>query len=69
LERIKYIEKYKKNRDQQRVKRVLDNLFREAQAKKRGNLMFPVMEAVEGTATIQEIIDTLRRVENFQMPS
>jgi len=26
------------------------------------------MEAVEGKATMQEIIDTLRRVENFQIP-
>ena len=67
LERIKYIAKYKKGRDQQRVKKVLEDLYKAAKAKK-GNLMYPVMEAVEGTATIQEIIDTLRRVENFQMP-
>jgi len=49
------------------VKKVLEDLYKAAKAKK-GNLMYPVMEAVEGTATIQEIIDTLRRVENFQMP-
>ena len=67
LERIEYIAKYKKGRDQQRVKKVLEDLYKAAKAKK-GNLMYPVMEAVEGTATIQEIIDTLRRVENFQMP-
>ncbi len=67
LERIKYIAKYKKGRDQQRVKKVLEDLYKAAKAKK-GNLMYPVMEAVEGTATIQEIIDTLRKVENFQMP-
>ena len=67
LERIEYIAKYKKGRDQQRVKKVLEDVYKAAKAKK-GNLMYPVMEAVEGTATIQEIIDTLRRVENFQMP-
>lgn len=68
LERIKYIKEYKKNRDQAKVKRVLDNLYGKATAKERANLFVPIMEAVEGKATMQEIIDTLRKVEDFQIP-
>lgn len=68
LERIKYTKEYKKNRDQQKVNRVLDNLYRKAKAKERTSLFLPIMEAVEGKATVQEIIDTLRKVENFQIP-
>ena len=68
LERIEYIKNYKKNRDQQKVKQVLDNLYEKANVPKRTNLFIPIMEAVEGKATMQEIIDTLRKVENFIMP-
>jgi methylmalonyl-CoA mutase N-terminal domain/subunit len=68
LERIKYITEYKKKRDQQKLKQVLDNLYAKAAAEERANLFLPVMEAVEGKATMQEIIDVLRRVENFQIP-
>lgn len=68
LERIKYITEYKKNREQQKLKQVLGNLYTKAAAKERTNLFLPVMEAVEGKATMQEIIDVLRRVENFQIP-
>lgn len=68
LERIKYIKEYKKNRDQAKVKRVLDNLYAKASAEERTNLFVPIMEAVEGKATMQEIIDTLRKVEDFQIP-
>ena len=68
LERIDYIKNYKKNRDHQKVKRVLDNLSEKVKARERTNLFVPIMEAVEGKATMQEIIDTLRRVENFQIP-
>ena len=69
LERIRYIGKYKKNRDLRIVRESLDNLYDEYQNKKRRNLMYPIMEAVEGAATIQEITDTLRKVQNFQMPN
>lgn len=68
LERINYVKEYKKNRDQQKVNKVLDNLYRKAKAKERANLFVPIMEAVEGGATMQEIIDTLRKVENFKIP-
>jgi methylmalonyl-CoA mutase N-terminal domain/subunit len=68
LERIKYITEYKKNRDQQKLKQVLDNLYAKAAAEKRTNLFLPVMEAVEAGATMQEVIDVLRKVENFQIP-
>jgi methylmalonyl-CoA mutase N-terminal domain/subunit len=68
LERIKYITEYKKNRDQRKLKQVLDNLYAKAAAEKRTNLFLPVMEAVEAGATMQEVIDVLRKVENFQIP-
>jgi methylmalonyl-CoA mutase N-terminal domain/subunit len=69
LERIEYIKNYKKNRDNQKVKQVLDNLYNKAKASERTNLFIPIMEAVEGKATMQDIIDTLRKVENFKMPA
>lgn len=68
LERIKYIKEYKKNRDQEKVNKLLDNIYQKAMAKERTNLFIPIMEAVEGKATLQEITDTLRRAEGFQMP-
>jgi methylmalonyl-CoA mutase N-terminal domain/subunit len=68
LERIRYIRKYKKKRDLQLVRGSLDNLQAEYLNKKRRNLMYPILEAVEARATVQEITDTLRKVHNFRMP-
>ncbi len=67
-QRIEYIERYKKERDQGPVERVLEQLYQKAESDKEANLFAPIMEAVEAGATMGEISDALRRAENFEIP-
>jgi methylmalonyl-CoA mutase N-terminal domain/subunit len=67
-ERIEYIERYKKERDQGPVDRALDALYEKSTADGDSNIFIPIMEAVEAGATMGEISDTLRRAENFEIP-
>jgi len=65
--RKQYIIAYKRNRNQEKVDKALDRLYKEATASERVNLFIPVSEAVEAGATTGEIIDTLRKAENFEI--
>ena len=67
-ERIQYIERYKKERNQGPVDSTLGILYEKASADRDTNLFDPILNAVEAGATMGEISDTLRRVENFEVP-
>lgn len=67
-ERIEYIKRYRKERDQGAVTGALDQLCQTASGDKRANLFAPIMNAVEARATVGEICDALRKAENFQIP-
>jgi methylmalonyl-CoA mutase N-terminal domain/subunit len=63
--RKQYIIAYKKNRDHEKVRRALDSLYEKAAAAERVNLFIPISQALEAKATTGEIIDSLRKAENF----
>jgi methylmalonyl-CoA mutase N-terminal domain/subunit len=65
--RRQYIVAYKRNRNQKKVDKALDRFYQEAAAAKRVNLFIPVLEAVEAGATTGEIVNTLRKAENFEI--
>ena len=65
--RKQYIKAYKKNRDQERVDKALDRLCQQATSGERVNLFSPILEAVEARATTGEIVNTLRKAENFEI--
>lgn len=66
--RIEYIREYKKRRDQEPVKRALDELQTLVEKGRRTHLVEPIMRAVEARATLQEISDAMRRAADFQIP-
>ncbi len=68
VERIKYIKEYKANRNQDKVNKALDAIYQKAAAKEKANVFTTIMEAVQARATLQEIIDAMRKAESFQMP-
>ena len=63
--RKQYIKAYRKNRDQEKLNKALDRLYQKATSVERVNLFVPILEAVAARATTGEIVDTLRRAENF----
>jgi len=65
--RKQYIKAYKKNRDQEKVDKALDRLYQKAASVERVNLFIPILEAVEARATTGEIVNTLRKAENFEI--
>ena len=69
VKRIQYVQEYKKNRNQERVKRTLDNIYDLVKQKPEINLFEPTMEAVVAKATLQEICDAMRRAADFIIPS
>lgn len=64
-ERREYIKAYKRNRDQERVNRALEVLY--IKAREKVNIFPFVLEAVKARATLQEVIDTLRKAEGFEV--
>jgi methylmalonyl-CoA mutase N-terminal domain/subunit len=66
--RIAYVREYKKNRDQEPVKRALQKVYDLTKNKPEANIFEPVMEAVKARATMQEICDAMREASNFEMP-
>jgi methylmalonyl-CoA mutase N-terminal domain/subunit len=66
--RIEYIQDYKKNRDQEPVKRSLQQLSDLVRKKPEENLFEPIMRAVEARASLQEIIDAMREAVSFSIP-
>jgi methylmalonyl-CoA mutase N-terminal domain/subunit len=67
--RMAYIQEYKKNRDQDSVKRALGRLCELCKDRPESNLLQPIMAAVEARATLQEICDALRKSADFAIPS
>lgn len=65
--RKQYIKAYKKNRDQEKVDKALDRLYQKATSVERVNLFIPILEAVEAKATTGEIVNSLRKAENFEI--
>ena len=66
VKRIEYVRNYKKNRDQEQVKRALGKLS--DVAGKPLNLFEPIKEAVEAKATLQEVYDAMRQSLGFAIP-
>jgi methylmalonyl-CoA mutase N-terminal domain/subunit len=69
VKRIRYAQDYKRNRDQEPVKRALEKIYDLVKRRPEVNLFQPIMEAVEAKATIQEICDAMRQAANFVIPS
>jgi len=67
--RIEYVKGYKKDRNQEPVRKALDNIYELTKSKTEINLFEPIMKAVEAKATLQEICDTLRKSADFSIPS
>ena len=66
--RIRYIQEYRKNRDQEPVQRSLEKLTDLVRKRPEANLFEPIMQAVEAKATLQEIADAMRRAMGFSIP-
>jgi methylmalonyl-CoA mutase N-terminal domain/subunit len=66
--RIEYAINYKKNRDQEPVRRAFKNLRERVLKNPEKDLVVPMLEAVEARGTLQEICDVLREATNFSMP-
>ncbi|MCX8022067.1 MAG: acyl-CoA mutase large subunit family protein [Syntrophorhabdaceae bacterium] len=66
--RIEYVKEYKRKRNQEPVKRALENVYRLTRKGADMNMVGPIMEAVRAGATMQEICDAMRRACNFQIP-
>jgi methylmalonyl-CoA mutase N-terminal domain/subunit len=67
--RIQYVQDYKRNRNQDPVKRALEKIYDLVKRRPEVNLFQPIMEAVEAKATVQEICDTMRQAAEFIIPS
>jgi methylmalonyl-CoA mutase N-terminal domain/subunit len=66
--RIGYAMKYKKNRNQEPVRRALKNLYDRVRKESDEDLIVPILESVEARATLQEICDTMREASDFTIP-
>lgn len=66
--RIEYAKSYKKNRDQEPVRRALRNLHDRVRNHSDKDIVVPMLEAVEARATLQEICDVMREACNFTIP-
>jgi methylmalonyl-CoA mutase N-terminal domain/subunit len=69
VKRTRYAQEYKRNRDQEPVKKALEKIYDLVKRRPEVNLFQPIMEAVEVKATIQEICDAMRQAANFVIPS
>lgn len=65
--RIRYIKEYKGSRNGDKVKRALENLYRQVKENPHGNLFQTITETVDQKATIGEISDTLRQAYDFEV--
>ncbi len=65
--RIAYIKDYKKNRNQEPVRRALKNLYDRTKEPEK-DFVVPIMQAVEARATLQEICDVMREACDFSIP-
>ncbi len=66
--RIEYVRNYKKHRDQEPVGRALKNLAGRVRKRPDEDSWYPMMEAVEARATLQEICDVMREATDFSIP-
>lgn len=66
-ERRRYINDYKRNRDQKRLNDALSMLYLLAKKEPKENLLQPIFEAIEAKATLGEISDILRKAEGFEL--
>ncbi len=66
--RIEYVRDYRKNRNQEPVQRALERLYNLTKKRSDENYFEAIMGAVEARATLQEICDTMRRANNFEIP-
>ncbi len=65
--RIQYIKSFKKSRNGEHVKKVLEGLHRQVKENPDGNWVPAIMEAVDQKATLGEISDTLRQAHDFEV--
>jgi methylmalonyl-CoA mutase N-terminal domain/subunit len=68
MKRIEYSKNYKKNRNQEPVRRALKNLYDRVRKEPHKDLVVPILEAVEARATLQEICDAMREASEFSIP-
>lgn len=66
--RIEWVRNYKKNRNQEPVKRTLDKIYNLTKNKPETNMFEAIMDAVKAKATMQEICDAMRQASDFEMP-
>jgi methylmalonyl-CoA mutase N-terminal domain/subunit len=65
--RIQYIREYKRSRNRDKIKRVLDRLYRHVKDHPNGNFFPAVLEAVDQKVTLGEMSDTLRQAYDFKV--
>jgi len=63
--RIRHIQEYKKSRDGDHIKRILEKLYHEVKKHPEGNWVPSIIQAVDQKATLGEISDTLRQAHDF----
>ena len=66
--RIEYTINYKKDRDQEPVRRALKNLEERTRKHADKDMVVPILEAVEARATLQEVCDAMREATGFSIP-
>ena len=66
--RIRYIRAYKESRNPDHTKRVLEGLYRQGKENPNGNWVPAILEAVGQKATLGEISDVLRQINDFKIP-
>jgi methylmalonyl-CoA mutase N-terminal domain/subunit len=67
--RIRSIREYKQSRNENQVKKVLEEFYRHVRHHPEGNLFPAFLEAVEQKATLGEISDRLRQAYDFKVHS
>jgi methylmalonyl-CoA mutase N-terminal domain/subunit len=66
--RIEYVTNYKKNREQEPLRRALRNLYGRTKNHADRDLVVPMLDAVEARATLQEVCDVMREACDFEIP-
>ncbi len=65
--RIRYIREYKHSRNEDQIKKVLENVYRHVKNHPDENFFPAILEAVDQKATLGEISDRLRQAHDFKV--
>jgi methylmalonyl-CoA mutase N-terminal domain/subunit len=66
--RIRDIREYKQSRNEDQIKKVLEEFYRRVKNHPGGNFFPAILKAVDQKATLGEISDRLRQACDFKVP-